>query len=229
MESAPAFTQLVTAEQPIRRLRRLEVLVVICIVCFGSFAWRTWGHQKLFQETIKDQDEKMRGLADAIFSQKKLVLRLSESVSKSTKTVAEQIGELSGQLQTRQTQVDVFQSRLRGLEISLRSRQRAQPIQKRTIEPATAGPTSWAASPQHPHSHDPDTSLPMPDNTVAHHTWQGDTDYWLVSRMFSTGQRMVKVIPFGVNSLGVKVHNIEDGMDYVLTPTGQWTGALEQQ
>jgi hypothetical protein len=72
-------------------------------------------------------------------------------------------------------------------------------------------------------------SIPMPINSVAHHNFQGEIDYWLVSRMLPSGERLVKVQPFGANSLGIKVHSIDDGMDYILTTQGSWMEALQPQ
>jgi len=47
--------------------------------------------------------------------------------------------------------------------------------------------------------------------------------------MLPSGQLMVKVRPYGTNSLGVKVHSLDDGVDYILTSQGDWMEALEQQ
>jgi len=44
--------------------------------------------------------------------------------------------------------------------------------------------------------------------------------------MFLSGERYVKVLPYGTNGIGVKVHNMEDGADYIVTPQGGWTDAL---
>lgn len=48
----------------------------------------------------------------------------------------------------------------------------------------------------------------------------------MVSRMLPSGERFVKVQPYGTNSLGIKVHSIDDGMDYILIPQGGWMEAL---
>ena len=48
----------------------------------------------------------------------------------------------------------------------------------------------------------------------------------MVPRMLPSGERVVKVMPYGTNSLGIKVHSIDDGMDYILTPQGGWMEAL---
>jgi hypothetical protein len=56
---------------------------------------------------------------------------------------------------------------------------------------------------------------------VAHHTAEGELDYWLVPR---NGEKfsMAKVLSVGTNAEGVMVHNIDDGKDYTLTAAGEW-------
>ena len=234
IESEPPATQPTTAERPIRgRLRRLELLVATCIACFAYFAWRTHAQERVFEQTAHQQDEALSKLADAISGQDKQVTDMSKSVENATKSLAVQVGELTGNLETRRNQMDTIQSRLQGLEVTLRNQQRTAvvqppPVQSERTALAAVAPTSWAASPQHPHDHQFDTSIAMPAGALAHQS-HGAVDYWMVPRMFISGERVVKVLPFGVNSIGVKVHNIEDGMDYILLPTGQWTAALEPQ
>lgn len=58
--------------------------------------------------------------------------------------------------------------------------------------------------------------------TLAHQNPKGELDYWLVARVLASGERLVKVEPYGTSSLGIKVHSLEDGVDYILTPQGDW-------
>lgn len=233
-ESGLAAIQPIAAERPIRhRLRRLELLVIASIVCFGYFVWRTHTQGRAFEETAVKQHQAVGDLAASIARQDEMVANVSKSVQDATKTLMVQIGGLAGDLQTRRNQMDTIQSRLDGLEVTLRNHQRTPPVQTPPVQsvqtpPAEAAPTGWAASPRHPHDHQIQTSIPLPAGALAHQS-QGVIDYWMVPRMFTSGERVVKVFPYGVNSIGVKVHDIEDGMDYILTPTGQWTAALEQQ
>jgi hypothetical protein len=63
------------------------------------------------------------------------------------------------------------------------------------------------------------------ESAVAHKSDDGTIDYWLVPR----GPELVqtKVLPIGTSAEGVVVHNLEDGKDYTLTPSGEWrNGAI---
>ena len=63
------------------------------------------------------------------------------------------------------------------------------------------------------------------DLAVAHKTADGSIDYWLVPRGSEASPS--KVLPIGTSAEGVVVHNLEDGKDYTLTPSGEWrNGAL---
>jgi hypothetical protein len=63
------------------------------------------------------------------------------------------------------------------------------------------------------------------DSAVAHKSDDGTIDYWLVPR--GPDQVQTKVLPIGTSAEGVVVHNLEDGKDYTLTPSGEWrNGAI---
>jgi hypothetical protein len=58
------------------------------------------------------------------------------------------------------------------------------------------------------------------ESAVAHRGSDGAVDYWLVPR--GTEAAASKVLPIGNSADGVVVHNLEDGKDYVITPSGEW-------
>lgn len=63
------------------------------------------------------------------------------------------------------------------------------------------------------------------DTAVPHKSADGSIDYWLVPR--GADASLNKVLPIGTSAEGVVVHNLEDGKDYTLTPSGEWrNGAL---
>jgi len=63
------------------------------------------------------------------------------------------------------------------------------------------------------------------ESAVAHKSDDGTIDYWLVPR--GPDQVQTKVLPIGTSAEGVVVHNLEDGKDYTLTPSGEWrNGAI---
>jgi hypothetical protein len=73
-----------------------------------------------------------------------------------------------------------------------------------------------------PHSHPVDVSIPL-SGGFAHRNEQGEIDYWIMPRSLPSGEFSVKVQPYGASALGVLVHDIDDGNDYILTPQGGWT------
>ena len=63
------------------------------------------------------------------------------------------------------------------------------------------------------------------DLAVPHKTPDGSIDYWIVPRGGDSTPN--KVLPIGKSADGVVVHNLDDGKDYTLTPSGEWkNGAL---
>jgi len=63
------------------------------------------------------------------------------------------------------------------------------------------------------------------ETAVPHKGADGSVDYWLVPR--GADQSSTKVLPIGTSPEGVVVHNLDDGKDYTLTPSGEWrNGAL---
>jgi len=63
------------------------------------------------------------------------------------------------------------------------------------------------------------------ETAVPHKGDDGTIDYWLVPR--GAEQVQTKVLPIGTSAEGVVIHNLEDGKDYTLTPSGEWrSGAI---
>ena len=66
------------------------------------------------------------------------------------------------------------------------------------------------------------------ESAVAHKRDDGTVEYWLVPR--GADQVQTKVLPIGTSPEGVVIHNLEDGKDYTLTPSGDWrSGAIVPQ
>jgi hypothetical protein len=241
LEKAPssiATDRPVEATQPSRnRILRLELLVVLFIVCFGYFAWRTLKQEDTFREVGLSQSRSLLNLATSIADGNTKVDGLTKSVEGVTASLAQstsKIGEFSDQLGQRQNEVQDLYARLRGVEIAVRKSQEVRPplIDATAPAPSAMGHrpvASLGASPSNPHIHEFDLSIPMPGGTLAHLNFQRQVDYWMVPRMLPSGERFIKVEPYGTNSLGVKVHSIDDGMDYILTPKGGWMEGLGEQ
>jgi len=66
------------------------------------------------------------------------------------------------------------------------------------------------------------------ESAVPHKSDDGTIEYWLVPR--GAEQVQTKVLPIGTSPEGVVIHNLEDGKDYTLTPSGEWrNGAIVPQ
>jgi uncharacterized phage infection (PIP) family protein YhgE len=167
--------------------------------------------------SIANGNVKVNGLSQSIEA---LAAALAKSSSK--------IGDFSNQLGQRGNQIQALDSRLQTMEVTLRKAQQVRSqandraVSLTTTQPPSALPTALLAN---SHSHQIDASIPMPAGTLGHQNSQGELDYWLVFRVLPSGERAVKVKPYGTSSFGVKVHNIEDGRDYTLTPQGEWVNA----
>ncbi len=214
------------------RILRLELFVLIVMSGFGYFAWRTVTQEKMLNEVSLSQDKSLLNLTASVANGSAKVDALTRSVKAVTAVLAQstsKMGEFSELLGQRRNELQSLDARIRIMEFTLRKSEQVRPhaIDATTSSTLPARSSfSRAASPSNPHEHSIDMSIPMPDSSVAHHNFQGEVDYWLVPRMFSSGERMVKIQPYGANSLGIKVHSIDDGMDYILTPQGSWMEAL---
>ena len=82
---------------------------------------------------------------------------------------------------------------------------------------APAGTTADAKLPKNWHRV---LDLKPTDAATPHKTADGSIDYWLVPN--ASGAAPSKVLPIGTSAEGVVVHNLEDGKDYTLTPSGEW-------
>jgi len=220
-----------------KRILRLELFVLAAIIGFAFFAWRTMKREDSLHEVSLSQNRSLLNLTVSVATGNTKVTELAKSIDALTASLAQstsQIAEFSEQLGQRENETQDFYARLHSVEIALRKSQQVRPL-THTIAPSplamphgTTTSTSPTASPSNPHTHEFDLSIPLPDGSVAHHNSQGETDYWMVPRVLPSGGHFVKVEPYGTNSLGVKVHSIDDGMDYVLTPQGGWTESLDR-
>jgi len=87
---------------------------------------------------------------------------------------------------------------------------------------AEASPTTTAVTvtPPLPKNWHRVLELKPTDSAVPHKGADGNIDYWFVQR--GTDASPSKVLPIGTSTDGVVIHNLEDGKDYTLTPTGEW-------
>ena len=73
------------------------------------------------------------------------------------------------------------------------------------------------------HAHKIDNLIIPVRGATAHIDALGITDYWLIEREDRSHARTINhVVPFDTFGHLVKVHCMEDGVDYLLTPEGDW-------
>ena len=103
------------------RVLRLELLVVTATVAFGCFAWQTLGQESALQEAAANQSRSIATLTDSVSRQGKQIADLNQSVQTATRDLAAQMSRVSIQLQAQDKEMAGIRSRLRRIEISLRS------------------------------------------------------------------------------------------------------------
>ncbi len=215
------------------RLFRLELLVVILSGAASCFALRTLKHDRALEETSSSHRRSLLDLSDAVTNENARIGNLTNSIEGLTKTLVQstfQINNVSGNLQSGQSEMHGFETRLRSIQAILRNRQE---VKTRAPEPAPAprngarrlseGAVLSGDSLLDRHIHPVDLSITLPAGFVAHRNGQQEIDYWIVPKVGSSGETSVRVQPYGVGPFGVLVHGIEDQKDYVLTEQGGWT------
>jgi hypothetical protein len=88
--------------------------------------------------------------------------------------------------------------------------------------PVAAAPAVAITAPASTLAESSITGIEMIRGAVEHRSASGVTDYWLAPRSTGGSTRMVKVRPFATSLKGVWVHNLDEGQDYVLSPSGGW-------
>lgn len=217
------------------RLLRLELFLSIAIIGFSFFSWTILKRQNTLQQVSLSQNRSLQDLSTYVAGTDAKIAGLMTSVHEASGALANsasRINDFSDEFRQHQNEMQALYARLRGVEIAVR---KSRPLPRQLFTPHTPQTInerpslSSPASPWNPHTHEINMSIPLPAGCVAHHNFQHETDYWLAPRMLPSGERMVKVEPYAVNSLGVKVHDIDDGMDYILGPEGHWLESLERQ
>lgn len=214
------------------RLFRLELLVIILSAAASCFALRTLKHDRALEETSSSHTHSLLKLSDAVTNENARLSNLTNSVEGLTKTLVQsafQVNSVSGILQSGQSEMYGFETRLRDVQAILRNHQEA----KTRAQQAAPAPRNGARPPSEAaasggslldrHIHPVDLSIALPAGFIAHRNGQQEIDYWIVPKVGSSGETAVKVQPYGVGPFGVLVHGIEDQKDYVLTEQGGWT------
>lgn len=103
-----------------------------------------------------------------------------------------------------------------------------QPIGLSAEPPTPAQEADAAQIPMGGHHHSPiDVATVAPPGASVHHNSVGVMDYWLVPRVVSGVQTMVKVVPISQNNGASFVHHVAEAKDYILTSSGDWIAVSE--
>jgi hypothetical protein len=94
------------------------------------------------------------------------------------------------------------------------------PAHSMPIKSAIPAEASVVLRPLTRHFHDPAFYIKLPSNAEQHIDAAGRPDYWIVQSLNTDRKKRSRVLPFGSNSVGVFVHDLDDGSDYILTPSG---------
>jgi hypothetical protein len=231
-EGAPQPSTLAISQRKKRRdstrnrLLRLELLVLILSAGIGCFVVRTFKQDHALQETGSSHVRSLLNLSSVISNDNLKIDRLTNSVEGLTKSLAQstfQINDVSGRLELDRSIMNRFETRVRDVEAAFRKRQEAMVQGIKRVSRNSPTTISEGASLSNRHSHPVDLSIPLPAGFVAHRNGQHDIDYWMVPQIGPSGEFAVRVQPYGANALGVLVHGIDDGKDYILTKQGGWT------
>ena len=103
-----------------------------------------------------------------------------------------------------------------------------QPLQPPSESIAAPQASELSLIPLGGHHHPPlEYATVAPAEAIVHHNAAGVMDYWLVPRVVSGVQAMVKVVPISQNNTGTLVHDVAEVKDYLLTPAGDWVPVPE--
>jgi hypothetical protein len=172
-----------------------------------------------------DQSQALENLALSIGDQKRQVSAMIDSLqglagtitlnSKRTAAIPEMLDRLG---------TDLRQMR------SPLMRQAARPVLEPAIPTITVGPqeADVAPIPMGGHHHPPIQFAVAPADVVVHHNSLGTMDYWLMPRLISGVWTMAKVVPVSQSKDGTFVHHVDEVKDYIVTPSGDWIPAGEE-
>jgi len=233
--NATTTESVVKAQEPSRgRLLRLHVVLGVAMILFCGFAWRTIERQEALRQVGASQSVSLVKLAASIAKNDKELNALTASVSGVGAALTQSAEKLKGfadELEQHDGELDNLSSRLGTLEIATRKRQQAQQqaVERHALSAVAPPPAlPQAAPPVLSHVHHFDLSIRRPPNSVVHRNSEGEPDYWSVLKITQDGVRMEMVQPYGTDGLGVEVHDMEDGKDYLVTNSGDWLELIDK-
>jgi hypothetical protein len=184
---------------------------VVGIMVWG-FALKSSSDQRTIQATNLSQAKSLVSLAGSINDQNKEVASVVNSLQSLTTAIASSSARTDGieaRLERSRRDLKRIESKIEAAEMQL-------PAQ------LTSGAvTTPPVKPTHRHKIATDLEPGVKDAQV----WsdpKGYVVYWLVPREISGNIHMIKVLPIARHPSGVVVHDVNEGVDYVVTHSGDW-------
>ncbi len=215
------------------RLQLAATWIVVVIGAFGIFALFT--NQFKLRDTSSAQEEAISTLGTNV-----------GTVQGKMDTVAKDMGKLTDRMMELSQQVDEQTAATQGLRDEL---SKAAAVRKAAIPIAAAKATTigaptvvtvigQSAAPREEesasgvangktvpswHVHNVDMTIAPVKGAVIHFNAADEKDYWLLTRVSQSGARLpVRVLPFETTAAGIRVHCMDDGIDYTVSPSGEW-------
>jgi hypothetical protein len=181
----------------------------IAPILLWFFAMKSVSQQ---QATNLAQSQSLVALVGSVSHQNEQVGSLTSSLGALASAVA------SSSTRTNRIEKGLEQSRrdLSRIESKLRS-------EEAKLDTKTASGSALETKlPANSHNHKIVTELEPVAGTQIWRDIHGKVVYWLVPRDVLGSVHLVRVLPVATHPLGVVVHDIEDGEDYVVTHSGSW-------
>jgi hypothetical protein len=211
-------------------------LLVVILVGAGCFMGQTLRQEHTFDDIRSSQSRMLSNISRVLSKNEREVKSLATSVNALTTALAlsnSQIADLASELESRRDRMRLFGTRLQAMESVVGSKR--LPIPPSPILPIApvseirSHSTAEGSSSTNPHIHSIDLSIPIPAGFVSHRNSQGEVDCWIGTRVGPSGGISIRVQPYRTSVVGVLVHSIDEGKDYVLTEQGGWTAIPENR
>jgi hypothetical protein len=174
------------------------------------------------QATNLAQSQSLVGLVGSISHQNEQVVSLTSSLGNLASAVASSSVRTNGieaHLEQSRRDLWLIKSKLHNDEMQLKADASAPPV--RPPQKVAAALAVKRSS----HHHEIASELQPLAGTVIARESNGRVAYWLVPREVLGALHMVTALPIAAHALGVVVHDVEDGEDYIVTHSGSWLRA----
>jgi hypothetical protein len=159
-----------------------------------------------------------RTIQAANLSQAKSLVSLAGSINGQNKQMASVVNSV----QSLTTAIASSSARTDGIEVRLERSSKLEAAEMQVPAQSTSrAVTTPAAKPTHRHNIATDLEPGVKDAQV----WsdpKGYVVYWLVPREISGNIHMIKVLPIARHRLGVVVHDVNEGVDYIVKHSRDW-------